>query len=105
MKKSILLSLISLSLFAGCSAVPQSKIKFVIGNTKFDGYFPKQFVATNIVARVNTNGIAEFTVGYMESKNDPAVIDKAAAGQVAVINATSALISNGIQAGIQAAAK
>ena len=99
-----LLAATILTIVSGCSAVPQTKVHFVIGKTKFDGYFPKQFVATNIVARVNTNGLAEFTVGYLESKNDPDVIDKASAGRVSEINAYSTLINSGISTGLKIAA-
>lgn len=83
-----LLCLVMTSL-AGCG-VPRTRVNFNIGATHFTGTFPKQFVATNIVAEIDTNGLARFSVGYMESKNDAAVIDKAAAGDVARINATAA---------------
>ena len=99
--KKILLLLPLVSL-VGCG-VPRTNLNASIGNTKFQWGCPKQFVATNIVALVNSNGTASLTIGYVESKNDPAVIDKATAGDVARINALSSLVNSGLDTGIKAA--
>lgn len=87
---------------AGCG-VPKTSMHVRIGNTDFNWRCPKQFVATNITAMVNTNGTASFTVGSVESKNDPVVIDKAAAADVARIQAIGAEVRQGIADGIHAA--
>lgn len=92
-------------LLTGCTGVPQTTVRFTIGNTQFKGTFPKQFTATNLVALVNTNGVASFTVGSISAVNDPVVIDKAAAGQVAQINAIGQVVSQLTSAAIQGAAQ
>lgn len=95
----LLLAVVAL---AGCG-VPKTSMHFAIGGTAFTWRCPKQFVATNIAATVCTNGTATFTVGSVESKNDPDVIDKAAAGDVARIKAWGEAGGNIAAKSIQAA--
>ena len=90
-KSIILLTVLAIGTIAAVSGcgVPRTHLSVTIGKARFGWDCPKQFVATNIVAEINTNGTASFTVGYLESKNDAVVIDKAAAGDVARLNAAT----------------
>ena len=82
----------------GCG-VPKTHMHAKIGNTDFDWTCPKQFSATNLVAEVQTNGTARLLVGGIQSVNDPVVIDKSAAGDVARINAVRSLMNDVFQNG------
>jgi hypothetical protein len=64
---------------------------------------PKQFTATNIMFKVNTNGVATLSVGSVSSQNDPMVVDKSYAGQILLVKQWGDSAQQLIQTGAAAA--
>jgi hypothetical protein len=92
-----------IALIAGCSTpVPKTAVAFEMGGQKFNYVNPKQAVVSNLVFEVQgTNGIVlKASIGSISSVNDPAVVDKAYAGQALVIKETF----NGVNTFLQNAA-
>lgn len=102
MKK--LFSLALLILLVGCVAVPKTTVNFRTG--KFSS--PKDDALQGLkVDYYSTPDGTVHTVTSIDSangKNNPDVINSAAAGQVQVINAYAAAIQQAIQTGMQIAA-
>lgn len=93
---------------SGCGLlkpVPTTKISGEFNGHKWSYTNPKQACVTNLSIIVNTNGEAKFEIGSISSVNDPQVIDKAYAGQAAVINQLSAATHQAITDAIAAAKK
>lgn len=80
--------------FTGCIAVPTSRIK--IGSTAIE--LPKNMKMSDVSWEMAGSNIT-VRIGKLESQNDPAVIDKTAAGQVAIIREVGAQILQGIAQG------
>jgi hypothetical protein len=91
MKTTILLAIVALC--AGCgSLVPANTVKIKTPRGSYKLAMPKQFEATNVLAKVETNGTFVISADYLSSKNDANVIDKASAGRVAELNAFGELV-------------
>lgn len=88
MKKitTLLLVIVSIVVLAGCgSPVPGNHISGALGGVPFDIKNPKQFNAKGFDLALDA-GTNHFKLHFdeMNSTNDPQVIDKAFAGQVAL---------------------
>lgn len=86
--KSIIVALALCAGLTGCAnlnGVPGTKI--AVGGAS--GFFPKQFNATNVTITISQGGGTNFVfhADAMSSQNDPQVIDKSSAGQVAIVKA------------------
>ena len=102
----------ALALLAGCkSPVPGTHISGSIGGKPFEFNSPKQ-MAMEGFSLAHTAGTNTFTltINKMKSENDPAVIDKAFAGQAAVaqtyfngINELASKLAEGAAKGISPA--
>lgn len=92
----------------GCSvfgpATPTTTLTMQIGKQKASWTCPKQFTATNIVFKVETNGSATLQVDAVSSLNDPAVVDKSYAGQALIVKQWGDTATQLIQVGAQVAA-
>lgn len=110
--KTITLCLLALAgLLIGCSTVrvPANTIRFKTPYGSLDVTHPQDFTGTNMYVMIETNGTVTASFGYIKTANSPAVIDKVAAGQVAIIRAqgevSEKLFKAGIDAGADAAKK
>lgn len=105
--KRLTLPLIALLACSGCAAfrpaVPTTKFTVWLGNHKASFSGPKNTDASKLLFEVATNGTMRFSVDHLSATNDANVIDKAAAGQAALIQATGNAIAQGVQAGAAAA--
>lgn len=91
------LPLLFLALLSGCaSPVPANKINIVTPLGSYNIFTPKNVAIVKFKAAVDTNGVVEVTFDSWNSTNDPLVIDKAAAGQVSIINAWSSLLNQAV---------
>lgn len=106
MKKVLLLS-VSLVLVAGCNMfsakVPTTKFTVYLGGHKATFEGPKNTDLTKLMFQTQTNGSLLFSVDHVSATNDAVVIDKSAAGQVAIMNAYSAMASQLIADGAKIA--
>jgi hypothetical protein len=93
MKKFCLIPLCA-TLLAGCVSVPTSTIK--IGSTALT--LPKNMEMENVTWQMSGSNVT-VVIGRLKSANDPAVIDKSAAGQVAIIRAIGEEIRTGMAVG------
>jgi hypothetical protein len=83
----------------GCAlnnGVPANKINIVTPQGSYNIFTPKNVTIDAFVATVETNGIVKVSFTKWQSANDPLVIDKAAAGQVSIINAWNNLVSQAV---------
>lgn len=105
-KQVILLLVLSLSL-VGCIGVqvPANRITIKTLRGSYDIYTPKNVSISKFIASVDTNGVLQVNFDKWTATNDPLVIDRAAAGQVAIINAYDGLLQHGISAAVEAAKK
>src|SRR5438105_14813252 len=91
-----------LAFLCGCSllqnSVPANRIRLVTPQGSYDIHTPKNVAINNFLATVESNGVLRVSFTNWVSTNDPLVIDKAAAGQVAIINAWNGLVSSAVQA-------
>lgn len=91
-------------LVAGCSSVPTNHIAVDGGKLgKWVIDTPKNVAISDFKVQINTNGVFTLEFKRWSSTNDPVVIDKAAAGDVAKINAMSDLVGQAVKAGVTAA--
>lgn len=98
-------------MLVGCKTpVPSNHIKGSFGGVPFDIQNPQQFAATNMTLAVNvgSNSLSLHFDG-LKSENDPVVIDKSFAGQIALEKARwdglNATFSQAVAAGVSAAKK
>lgn len=99
-----MLAVVSVAVLAGCAMpVPSTRMVVKIGGTKFEWRCPKQFVGTNIVAEVSTNGVARFAIGSVASINEPAVVKSSYAGQALVIEKIDGLVQHSAEAAAKGA--
>lgn len=96
-----------IALASGCAAfqpaVPTTKINGSIGGQSFTLENPKNTTLSNLSVSVSSNGTANLTIGSLTSVNDSNVITAADAGQAAIVSATGAAITQGIQSAASAA--
>lgn len=84
-------------LLSGCAiGVPANKINIVTPQGSYNIFTPKNVTITKFQAAVDTNGVVRVLFDSWISVNDPLVIDKSAAGQVAMINAWSGLLNQAV---------
>ena len=96
-------------LLCGCSIfnspVPANRITIKAPQGSYDILTPKNVNIEKFSATVQTNGVVNITFDSWNIVNDPMVIDKATAGQVATINAWSGLLNSAVSAAAAGAAK
>jgi hypothetical protein len=96
-------------ILCGCSIlqhpVPANRITIKAPQGSYDISTPKNVSITNFLATVDTNGLLRISFASWVSVNDPMVIDKATAGQVATINAWSGLLNSAVEKAAEGAAK
>ena len=88
MKKSLLAITISIILLTGCvSKLPSTRISGLLGGAPFEMEYQKQTTIEGLMVQHNTlsNGTFILNIQKLSSVNDPQVIDKAYAGQAAVM--------------------
>lgn len=86
-----------LVLLCGCvSTVPANRITIKAPQGSYDILTPKNVTISNFSAKVETNGVLNITFASWTSTNDAGVIDKASAGQVAIINAWRGLLDQAV---------
>lgn len=79
-----------LVLAAGCSRlsrvqVPANTVDFVTPHGSLSLAHPQDTQMKDVTVEIATNGTIRATIGSLTTKNAPDVIDKTAAGQVAII--------------------
>lgn len=84
-------------------SVPTTKVTVYLGGHKASFEGPKNTDATNIKFLCETNGTLQFSIDHLSATNDPVVIDKAAAGQVAIMGAYTTMASQLIADGAKVA--
>jgi len=96
-------------LLCGCSVlqhpVPANRITIKAPQGSYDILTPKNVSIQKFAASVDTNGVVHVTFDSWKSENDPLVIDKASAGQVATIGAWSGLLNSAVEKAAEGAAK
>lgn len=75
-------------IFSGCAGVqvPTNTVAIDTPFGKVKIEHPQDFIGSNVVSSFSSNAIS-ISFGYIKTANSPEVIDKAAAGQVAIIKA------------------
>lgn len=89
----------------GGSGVPANRITLKTPRGSYDILTPKNVAISNFKASVDTNGAVQIAFEKWSSTNDPLVIDKAAAGQAAIVNAWSGLMGTVAAKAAEGAAK
>ncbi len=106
MKNTILILLSIVLLSTGCKAfkinVPANEVTFVTDHGRLTLKHPHNTAMTNVFVQIATNGTVTARIGALLTVNDPNVIDKTAAGEVAKINALGTQIREGVKAGLEA---
>ncbi len=94
------------TLCAGCNLETSTSIKVQMPNGAIVTYSsPKDVTLEGLNVSVNpTNGVVTASVKKWGSSNNPQVLNSAGQQDVAVINAASAAVNSGVQAGMAAAA-
>lgn len=91
----------------GCGGlgVPANRITLKTPRGSYDILTPKNVDISNFKASVDTNGSVQIAFDKWASTNDPLVIDKASAGQAAIVNAWSGLLGTVAAKSAEGAAK
>ena len=86
--------------FSGCvsSPVPASHLSGTIAGQKFVMDFPKNTTITNLTVKIETNGAASLTLGYLSAVNDSNVIGSSFAGQAGLVSAGADAFAKGVAA-------
>lgn len=103
----VILSILSILVLVGCGTVrvPANTIRIKSPRGTFSVTHPQDFTGSNVVVSLHTNGTLEAKFDYIHTANSPEVIDKVAAGQVAVIKAQGDVAEKLFRAGVEATAK
>lgn len=91
--------------FGSCSTikVPANSVAFESPYGKLTMTNPQNTDMTNVVISIGTNGTVTAKIGSLHTVNNPDVIDKTAAGEVAKINALGTQFRETLKAGAEAA--
>jgi len=89
--------------FTGCALfttpVPQTTVKGTIAGQPFSITSPKNITIKNLSASVDTNGVANLKIGFLQSENDSNVVSAAYSGQASIVKETGDAVLNAVNAG------
>jgi hypothetical protein len=107
MKNTLLILTLAAIVATGCTLpvkVPANTIVFKSPYGELAITHPQDFTGRNMDAIIDTNGAVHFKFDYIHTANSPAVIDKTAAGQAAILHEHYDGAAKLFQAGVDAAA-
>jgi uncharacterized lipoprotein YajG len=96
------LFLVAVLLLTGCAIrVPANTVRFQTPRGTLELVHPQNTKAKDIALQVSTNGQYSLSIGSLDTQNNPEVIDKTAAGQVAIIKAQGEVSEKLFRAGVE----
>ena len=90
----------------GCFArvqVPANVVSFKTPRGELQLTHPQNTKAKDVSLFVSTNGEYSLSIGSLDTQNNPEVIDRSAAGQVAIMKEFGTQVREGIKTGVEAA--